>query len=193
RARALLGNSSTVGLNRWVPIRTSRLLIRPFQADDEEALYELHRSEQVMLYAGGTKDREQSRRALENLIRKVATTGFGALALEEILTGRVIGWCGIQAMRDLEGLEITYALSVDQWGQGLACEAASAMMSRAFNELGLERIYGLVFPQNARSIRVLEKLGMVFRRSHLDQSSLRIISVYSTNERSFLNSQSSSK
>jgi ribosomal-protein-alanine N-acetyltransferase len=96
-------------------------------------------------------------------------------------------------MRDLEGFEITYALSVNRWGQGLAHEAASAMLFKAFRELGLEQVFGLVFPQNLRSIRVLKKLGMNFVRNHFDQTTQQGVCLYCANFTDFLGTQPSSK
>jgi RimJ/RimL family protein N-acetyltransferase len=40
-------------------------------------------------------------------------------------------------------------------------EAAKAMVEYAFTELGVHRVYADCHPDNAASIRVLEKLGMV--------------------------------
>lgn len=44
--------------------------------------------------------------------------------------------------------------------KGLATEACRASLEFGFATLGLERILGLVLPENAASIRVLEKVGM---------------------------------
>jgi RimJ/RimL family protein N-acetyltransferase len=140
------------------------------------------------------KDEAASLRALQNLVRKVEATGYGALALEERESSNgVIGWCGIQPMRDFNEFEVTYALRKDRWGNGLALEAASALLGRAFDGLRLGRIYGLVFPQNARSIRVLEKLGMTFVKQHLDETTQRDAWLYSIDYATFLTRQSSSK
>jgi RimJ/RimL family protein N-acetyltransferase len=46
------------------------------------------------------------------------------------------------------------------WGHGYAFEAAAAVSAYAFDELRLERIVALSRPENAASIRILEKLGM---------------------------------
>lgn len=180
------------GLNRLVPVQTKRLLIRPFRIEDANALYELHRSPEVTRYAGGTKDQSESHQALQNLVRKVETTGFGALALQELEGKDVIGWCGIQPMRDFDEFEVTYALRADKWGKGLAYEAASAMLTKAFDELGLTRIYGLVFPQNKRSIRVLEKLGMNFIKQHFDATTQKDALLYSIGQAEFTPLPSSS-
>ncbi len=47
----------------------------------------------------------------------------------------------------------------DSWGRGLATEAAHALLVRGF-ALGLQEIWAVTDPQNQRSARVCEKLGM---------------------------------
>ncbi|MBN1240110.1 MAG: GNAT family N-acetyltransferase [Gammaproteobacteria bacterium] len=169
-------------------------MIRPFELQDAEALYRLHGDPEVTRYAGGTKTRDESRSALLRIIDRVSSSGFGALALQQNVSGDVIGWCGIQRMRDFDEYEVLYALATPNWGQGLAYEAAAALMAVAFetDSPRLERICGLVFPQNIRSIRVLEKLGMHFVRDHLDQGSGKHTYLYSISRVRFIERHSSS-
>ena len=66
--------------------------------------------------------------------------------------------------------ELGYWLGADAWGQGIATEAAAALVDLGFTELGLARIYAHVLEGNAASCRVLEKLGMInegIRRRHV--------------------------
>ena len=53
-----------------------------------------------------------------------------------------------------------YLLSRRVWGRGYATEAARAAVRYGFEVAGLQAIIGLVHPENAASIRVLEKCGM---------------------------------
>lgn len=52
----------------------------------------------------------------------------------------------------------------EYWGQGIATESARACLDLGFGHLDLNRIIGLVLPENAASIRVLEKLGFQFEK-----------------------------
>lgn len=53
-----------------------------------------------------------------------------------------------------------YVMRRDQWGQGLMTEAARLLLTFAFAELGLHRVWATCGTENAGSARVLEKLGM---------------------------------
>jgi len=57
---------------------------------------------------------------------------------------------------------VAYLLSRRAWGKGLATEAARAAIRFGFETAGLEKIIGLVHPDNTGSIRVLEKCGLTF-------------------------------
>lgn len=56
--------------------------------------------------------------------------------------------------------ELGYWIGRPFWGRGLATEAARAVLDHGFGTLGLHRIHAAYFAHNARSGRVLEKLGM---------------------------------
>jgi len=58
--------------------------------------------------------------------------------------------------------EIGYWCRVSQWNHGFMTEAADRMIDYGFDELNLERIYGICFQNNSASARVMEKLGMTF-------------------------------
>ena len=58
--------------------------------------------------------------------------------------------------------DIGYRFVRHCWGQGLATESALPLMAYGREVLGLERIVGLVDPENVASARVLVKLGLAF-------------------------------
>ena len=62
-----------------------------------------------------------------------------------------------------------FAFRRDLWGQGYAGEAMEALLDLGFGRLGLHRVYGDCDPRNARSARLMEKLGMQ-REGHLRQN-----------------------
>ncbi len=63
-----------------------------------------------------------------------------------------------------EEVEIAYALARDFWGQGLASEAAAAILRYAFEQLNITRLICLIIPENTASARVAEKIGMTLER-----------------------------
>jgi RimJ/RimL family protein N-acetyltransferase len=69
--------------------------------------------------------------------------------------------------------ELGYWLAAPAWSHGFATEACRAALAFGFDELGLARIYAQVLGDNAASMRVLDKLGMVsegVKRQHVIKS-----------------------
>jgi ribosomal-protein-alanine N-acetyltransferase len=62
----------------------------------------------------------------------------------------------------MHGAYLGYWIAEDSQGQGLVTEAIAAVLDFAFGMAGLHRIQAAIMPSNARSLRVIEKLG--FRR-----------------------------
>jgi ribosomal-protein-alanine N-acetyltransferase len=58
------------------------------------------------------------------------------------------------------GGDIGYGIRPDQWGRGLATEAARLIVGFGFERLALHRISAVHHPENLASGRVLQKVGM---------------------------------
>jgi ribosomal-protein-alanine N-acetyltransferase len=58
------------------------------------------------------------------------------------------------------GGDLGYGLRRDQWGRGIATEAAALLLDFGFSTLGLHRVFAYHDPANAASGRVMQKLGM---------------------------------
>jgi [ribosomal protein S5]-alanine N-acetyltransferase len=74
---------------------------------------------------------------------------------------RVIGGTGALLMSEVhKTMQFGYLLDRACWGRGLAPEAARLVLDQAFATTDVARIVAGIFPENARSRRVAEKLGM---------------------------------
>lgn len=94
----------------------------------------------------------------------VRRLGFGFYIVELSESGCAVGVCGLAKRDFLDDVDIGYAFLPQYWGQGYAFEAASGVLAHAKHDLGLRRIVATVRPENAASIRLLEKLGLRFER-----------------------------
>ena len=57
--------------------------------------------------------------------------------------------------------EVGWRLASEQWGHGYATEAAREALRFGFDTVGLEEIVSFTVPQNVRSRRVMERIGLV--------------------------------
>jgi RimJ/RimL family protein N-acetyltransferase len=73
-----------------------------------------------------------------------------------------IGQCGIvrQEVQEKQELEVGFLMLRRYWGQGFATEAATASRDYGFDVLDADRLISIINPENLRSRRVAERIGM---------------------------------
>lgn len=143
-------------------LKTDRLIIREFTAEDLNALASLLGNEQVMEFSiVGPLSWQQTKEYLEQrILTHYAKHGFGLWAV--VYGGQVIGYAGL-ITQQIDGeklIELGYRLLPEYWGKGLASEAAGAIAQYAFDQLNLEQIISVVEEKNVRSVSVAKRLGM---------------------------------
>jgi ribosomal-protein-alanine N-acetyltransferase len=144
------------------PILTERLLLRPFTTDDVDALHAIWADPEVGPWVGGTHtDIAESVEELGEHLRHQELHGFGFWAVVEQRTGLLVGEVGLMFF---EGrgpeVEAGWCIASDVWGRGYAREAAAAWLDVAFGQLARDRVVAVVLPDNGRSRRLCERLGM---------------------------------
>jgi ribosomal-protein-alanine N-acetyltransferase len=160
-----LDESDTHEQHAHAEVETARLCLRMFVADDADELSLITRDPEVMRYiaTGLPISREETTHNLNSIINGFNRRGFGRWAVTLKETGRLIGYCGLTLLDEAVGVELVYLFGKDYWGKGIATEAARASLHYAFKELKLKRVVALTKPDNARSRRVLERIGMKFQ------------------------------
>lgn len=88
--------------------------------------------------------------------------GFGYWCVREPGSDRIIGYAGVKRMpiQERPALNLVYRFVPDAWGRGFATEAASAVLSRAMDEMPTETIVARVRPDNRPSQNVALKVGL---------------------------------
>jgi RimJ/RimL family protein N-acetyltransferase len=151
------------------PIRTERLLIRPWRETDLDAYHALHADPDVTRFLyHDVLTREQAADRIRSHGQDLeGENNWLNLAVELAASGEVLGDVGL-CWRSAEHLqaEVGYTFMRAFRGQGYATEAARAMVRVAFEDLGAHRVCGRLDARNGASARVLERLGMR-REGHL--------------------------
>ncbi len=150
-------------------ILTQRLQLRRLCMADVEPILVMDTDPIVMRHMlnGAVRDGERYREHVQAAIRTPAYGDLGYWAVEWRDRPGFLGSVFLKELGGTEEIEIGYRFLKAHWGQGIATEAAQALLAHGFKEAGLERIVGLVMPENRASIRVLEKLGLQFEKMHL--------------------------
>jgi RimJ/RimL family protein N-acetyltransferase len=140
-------------------LRTKRLDLRPFTADDAQRVFEIQscwevtRMLQIPPYPPVLED------IAAWLVEHAAEWRAGtAYRFAMVADGKVIGCADVDEIRDGSG-ELGYWLDPDYWGQGLASEAAAAVHAFAIRTLRLRRLSAGHAADNPASGRILTRLG----------------------------------
>ena len=147
-------------------ILTPRLRLRRARPDDLEALHAVFSHPAAMRYWSTPPhaDLEQTRLWLDSMIEASPETSDDFVVEFE---GRVIGKAGCWRVP-----EIGYILHPDYWGQGLAIEALTAVVTRVFDRFPIAAIEADVDPRNTASLALLTRLG--FRETGRAEKTVRV-------------------
>lgn len=140
------------------------LSLRPLAEDDLDALCELDRDPEVMRFITGGEATPRSLYAEVLLPRMLAIAaarpGMGFFAIERAGDG-FLGWAHLRPDSvEPAWAELGYRLRRAAWGQGIAAWASRTLIARALGELGCDVISARTTPDNLRSRRVMERLGL---------------------------------
>lgn len=143
-------------------IQTNRLILRPFESYDKEALFSMRTDPNIMEYIDVPRpntlddvvpflEKNMNQFSQKNGINWVIT-------LKE--TGEFIGFVGIHKIDEQNHRgEIGYSLKPAFWGNGIMTEALNEVISFAFDSLKLHGLDANVNPENIGSQAILKKLG----------------------------------
>lgn len=110
--------------------------------------------------------RAETEAAIDRIEAHFEQRGFGLWAAELCDSGEFIGYIGLAVPRFEAAftpcVEIGWRLAREHWGKGLATEGARAAAKYAFEDIGLKELVSFTVPENMRSRRVMEKLGMTY-------------------------------
>lgn len=144
-------------------LTTERLMLERLTFNDALFIIELLTDPDWLRYIGdrGVRTIEDARGYLERgPMASYASHGFGLYRVALRETGVPIGICGLLKRDALPDADVGFAFLPAYRGQGYAFEASAAILAHGRETLGLVRILAIVSPENAGSVRILEKLGM---------------------------------
>lgn len=143
-------------------LSTDRLFLRHFRMEDVPTLVAYRNDPAVALYQSWESMSEVTARHFiaEMSIAQPGVTGeWFQFAVERRDTGEQIGDVALHTMEDRRLGEIGYTFARHAQGHGFATEAVRAVLDYAFDTIKMHRVAATVDPDNAPSIRLLERLG----------------------------------
>jgi RimJ/RimL family protein N-acetyltransferase len=153
-------------------LRTERLVIRNWRDSDRAFFHRINSDDRIMEYFPFRRSREQSDALMDEMCADIDADGYGWTAVDVTETGKCIGFVGLKAT-EIAGIvpaqshEIGWRLAPEYWGYGYVTEAATALVDFAFDRVGLPEVISFAVASNARSIAVMERLGMRYDRDFI--------------------------
>ncbi len=147
------------------PLMTERLRLRRSLPQDAATISAYRSDPDVRRYQGwGDTGPDDVRAAIEEMAARVPGDpgGWVQLSVEERETGRLIGDVGVSPADQHPGvIKIGYTIAPEFQGAGYATEAVRALIDYAFDVLEVDVVRAYASAENASSIRVAEKSGLV--------------------------------
>jgi len=145
-------------------LETDRLILRTFQATDEDQMALIDQDPKVCQYLPAIGTRASTEASVQRIIQHYEEHGFSLYAVELKNSGEFIGFLGLitpsfQA-HFTPAIEIGWRLASQHWNKGYATEGAKAVLHHGFLQLGLDEIVSFTVVNNRASRRVMEKIGL---------------------------------
>jgi RimJ/RimL family protein N-acetyltransferase len=143
-------------------IRTRRLLLRRWRAEDLAPFAALNADPEVMTHMPSVLTRDESDALVDAAEAHHDAHGFGLWAV--VAPEGLVGTCGLQVppagVPAGAPVEVGWRLARAAWGRGYATEAGTASLHQAFEVLGLPAVAAFTAAANERSQAVMRRLGL---------------------------------
>jgi RimJ/RimL family protein N-acetyltransferase len=143
---------------------TARLLLRRWRETDREPFAALNADPAVLEHFPGPLSRKASDTLVDRINAQWESAGWGLWAVEAPGAAPFIGFVGLSPTDYVNGspmVEVGWRQARAHWGRGYATEAAREALRFGFEDLELPEIVSFTVPQNTRSRRVMERIGLV--------------------------------
>ncbi|MCL6296304.1 GNAT family N-acetyltransferase [Jejuia spongiicola] len=147
---------------------TERLLISKVSLQDAPFFVELMNTPHWLKYIGdrnirSVKDAEAN---LKNgILKSYKDNGFGFYkVLLKAENNKTIGTAGLIKREQLDDVDVGFGFLPEYEGKGFGFEASVEIMKLAKSEFKLKKVVAITNPDNHNSIKLLEKLGLVFEK-----------------------------
>ena len=147
-----------------ITLETERLLLRAWKEEDIEPFFAMNQDQKVMEFFPSLWSMSMVTEFINRMSRQLAEKSFTLWATEEKSSKQFIGFIGLNSPNweapFTPCVEIGWRLAAEFWGKGYATEGAKRVLEYAFNSLKLHEVVSFTVPDNLKSRKVMEKIGM---------------------------------
>lgn len=144
--------------------KSERLGFRNWKEADLKEFAQLNADSEVMQHFPKPLTEKETAEFIQRLQRHYEKNGYNYFATEILESGELIGFIGL-AFQEYKtdftpAVDIGWRLKRSAWGKGFATEGAKKCLEFAFNELNLDKVISTCTVKNAKSEKVMNKIGM---------------------------------
>lgn len=157
-------------------LETARLWLRPLRESDLDDLMMYVSNPDVALWTTKIPHpyTEQDGRDWMAFALRATTEGTeNTFVIEDKATRRLMGAVAFRVFRDANSCGLGYWIGAPYWNKGFMTEACARIVRYAFEELELAKVTVTARPDNIRSIRVQEKLGLRYVGERVEDAPAR--------------------
>jgi RimJ/RimL family protein N-acetyltransferase len=145
-------------------IETDRLILRTWRESDAAKYCQINQDPKVIELVRLPMTMQEAEEFIQTANQQYEKLGYTLWAAEEKSTGNLTGFIGLNRVTWQKpfgpAVEIGWRLGSEYWQQGYATEGARAVLTYGFTHCELTEIIAFTVPENVRSVRVMEKIGM---------------------------------
>jgi 8-oxo-dGTP diphosphatase len=147
--------------NPALVLETARLIIRPLRLEDAPDVQRYASDWDVARFTSSIPH-PYPPGAAEAWIRGQVDDFDNTFAIERRAGAAFVGAIGFEHDREKREMVFGYWIGKPHWRNGYATEAVQALVDHAFMTLGVDRVVASVMPENRASVRVQEKVGLIY-------------------------------
>jgi RimJ/RimL family protein N-acetyltransferase len=150
-------------------IETARLILRAPQPGDLDWQLAWLNTAAVMRFLGG--EARPADAVASDFAENAASLARGEPAFWTVVlreSDQIVGKCGLSRIAEARapasikgGTQIGWSLAEPFWGQGLAREAAQAVLGRGFQTYDVPQLWAQTSDSNVASTRLMARLGLI--------------------------------
>lgn len=147
-------------------LETARLRLRELTPTDLDFIAAMMADVEVTRFYGRRFSRADATVWLNQQLERYRVDGHGLWLVLDREAGTPLGQVGLM-LQDVEGEELPevgWLLHRPFWGSGYATEAAAATRDAAFDRWHYKAVVSLIRPENTRSQKVAQRIGMASGR-----------------------------
>ncbi|QGN33220.1 GNAT family N-acetyltransferase [Microlunatus sp. Gsoil 973] len=147
-------------------IRTPRLVLRSWSADDAEQAYQIYGDADVTRWLVPVIDRVTDLDAMQKILVEWIGDSYsrpfpeGRWAIERRDDGRVVGGAELLPLGRPGRLFMGWQLQRGSWGRGFASEVGHALAHQVFELDGVDEVFAATHPRNNRGRATALRIGM---------------------------------